>query len=112
MKILPISILFLCIAEICSAAQTMTSGTIVALRNHTLNYYTTTLQGVSILQLSTPFTAGCSWVFLSPNDKNALAVALTAEVSGSPVSVYYDPAVTSPWGDPTTCGVVAIEIDQ
>ncbi|HZT01143.1 MAG TPA: hypothetical protein VFA39_02625 [Steroidobacteraceae bacterium] len=111
MKKIILLILVLGFVRVASAAQVSTSGTIVTLRNHTLLYGTPTLQGVSILQVSTPFTSGCAWVFIGANDKNALVVAVSAKLAGLPVTVYYDPTVTSPWGDPTTCGIVAIEMD-
>lgn len=94
------------------SAQYAAGGTIVTLRNHTLSYPNAPVQGVSILQLSAPFSNGCSWVFLTAADKNALAVILSAKALGTSIVIYYDNAITAPWGDPTTCAVVAIDYNS
>jgi hypothetical protein len=93
------------------ASQFSAGGTISALRNHTLFYPISTLQGVSILQLSSAFANGCSWVFIGASDKTALSVALAAKAAGSSVTITYDNSITSPWGDTSTCAVVAIQED-
>lgn len=107
------SLVFLTIGLSLSAAsysaQYTASGTIVAFRNHTLSYPSAPVQGYSILQVSTPFSNGCAWVFLTAADKNALAVILTAKAVGSSVLIYYDNTIGAPWGDPTTCAVIAID---
>jgi hypothetical protein len=91
------------------SAQYTASGTIVAFRNHTLSYPLAAIQGFSILQLSTAFSNGCSWVFLTAADKNALAVILSAKALGTSIVIYYDNAIGAPWGDPTTCAVIAVD---
>jgi len=93
----------------CQSAQYTASGTIVAFRNHTLSYPNAVVQGYSILQLSTAFSNGCSWVFLTAADKNALAVVLSAKALGTSIVIYYDNAIGAPWGDPTTCAVIAVD---
>jgi hypothetical protein len=91
------------------ATQYYVTGTIAAIRTHTFEYATPTLQGVTILQLSSPFANGCTWGFILATDTNARAALLSARAAGMSVGICYDNSITSPWGDTTACAVVAID---
>jgi hypothetical protein len=98
-----VMIALLLLAPSVHAVQTATSGMIGPLRTNSATWGGATLADVTVLQLSTSFANGCAWVYIAADDHNLLAVALAAKASGTPVIIWYDNTVTSPWGDTTTC---------
>jgi len=102
-------LLLLGFVEAAHATQYSVSGTVTAVRTHTMLYGVAALQGVSIFQLSTGPGNGCSWLYLSGTDANSLASLLVAKTAGALVTVWYDNTVGSPWGDPTTCAAQAVQ---
>lgn len=92
-----------------AAAPPPIAGTITQLRVHSNKNSQASARGTMLLQLSTPATSGCVWLFIEPDDKNTLATALSAKLADQTVTIYYDNALLPTWGDPATCAVTAID---
>jgi len=93
-----------------AAGATETSGTITRTRTYSDNHPYPTAQGVTIVRLSQALQGGCSWVYIPAGDKASLAVVLAAKATQAPATIWYEPTVTSPWGDVTICAVTTIEL--
>lgn len=93
------------------AAVTTVAGTIALMRDTTLLQPDGRLQGLTLLQLSVPFSNGCNWVWINSADNRAAATALAAKLSGASVTIGYDNTIVSPWGETDICGIVTIDLN-
>jgi hypothetical protein len=95
----------LALSGVANATQFEASGTIGSIRSYAASYGGASIADVTTFQV-TPGVAvanGCVWLYVAANDANLLSQVLSAKVTGATISVWYDPTVTSPWGDPSTC---------
>lgn len=99
----------------CSQTATATVesavGTISNYRLYTLSFWTVSARDVSAFQLSPAMGNGCVWVWVDATDKNTLAVVLAAKTTGATVSINFDNAVPSPWGDTSMCALDLISLN-
>jgi hypothetical protein len=93
------------LSGVANATQYQASGTIGSVRSYAASYGGASIADVTTFQV-TPGVAvanGCAWLYVAPNDANLLSQVLSAKVTGATITVWYDPTLTSPWGDPSTC---------
>lgn len=102
---------FLCGIGAARAAQYSVEGTITSYRYHSVLNATTSIRGVLIIHLSTPLGNGCEWAWIDASDRSGIATALAAKAANDTVTLFYDNSLGGPWGDPTTCGVVAMQLN-
>jgi hypothetical protein len=93
-----------------NATQFSVTGNIAAMRSSSL--LTGPLLGATtIIQTSPALANGCASVWIGSTDTNTLAAALTAKMTQASVTIWYETADTAPWGDTTSCGVTAIQLN-
>jgi hypothetical protein len=105
LRIVGICLGLLGLSGVANATQYEASGTIGSIRSYAASYGGASLEDVTTFQV-TPGVAvanGCAWLYVGANDANLLSQVLSAKVTGATITVWYDPTVTSPWGDPSTC---------
>lgn len=80
--------------------------------------YTSTLMGATAargyteLQISGQTLAPpCTWLYIHPDDRNALSVVLSAYATEKTVTMYYSPGLSSPWSD-KACGITIVVIEK
>jgi len=92
---------------LCSQAAIATpqgaTGLIVNFRLYTVSHSTSATHDVAAFQLSPAMGNGCTWAWIDPSDTKALAVVLAAKTIDASVTINFDNAVPSPWGDTSMC---------
>ena len=93
------------LSGVANATQYQASGTIGSIRSYAASYGGASIADVTTFQVTpgVPVANGCAWLYVAANDANLLSQVLSAKVTGVTITVWYDPTVTSPWGDTTTC---------
>jgi hypothetical protein len=86
-------------------------GTITSFRLYTVSYSTSATHDVAVFQMSPAMGNGCVWAWVDPSDTKALAVVLAAKTTGSSVTINFDNAVPSPWGDSSMCVLQVISLN-
>lgn len=56
------------------------------------------------------FIPPCNNLFIKPEDKNSLAILLSAQAQGKIIFVRYEPTHASPWSN-TVCGALSLYIN-
>jgi hypothetical protein len=98
-------------SQVATATQQGAVGTIASFRIYTVSSVPSTAHDVSAFQLSPAMGSGCVWAWVDATDKSALAVVLAAKTTGASVTINFDDAVFSPWGDTSMCVLQLISLN-
>ena len=66
-------------------------------------------RGFVIARTTQALTSTCQGLWVPPEDKHTLSILLAAKAAKMKSDIWYDPDISSPWGDSSLCLLTAIE---
>lgn len=100
-------IILLSIAGVVSADEVHTAK-IERVRVYT-TFQAAEVRNFTVFTIDKPLLGGCSSLYISPNDKEAMSLLLMSKAQNAKVLIGYQETLKSPW-DSATCPTLHIEI--
>jgi len=98
----------LMLMPIVSHGATVT-GTINSFYKHTNKNSTASIGYVEFNMVAPGLAEPCKYLFVEPNDYASFSVVLSAKLKNLNVTVYYDPAKSSPWSN-VVCAATIVKL--
>lgn len=107
MKYLILLLVFL--SSFANATNYTSIGNIIKLRTHSEFHPVAPVRKYIAFKLDQTLNAPCSWLYITPDEKNIYSMLLAAKLASKPVEISYSNA-PSPW-DASTCTVISADLN-